>query len=73
MGVGVAAAAAALKALEKHRGRVLGQGEIAELLHITPQQVVNWMKRDHILPEPDYRLKATSVWECSTIENWLKA
>jgi predicted site-specific integrase-resolvase len=50
---------------------ILGPGEVAELLGVTPITVARW-RRDGVLPEPDAMLKRVAVWERDTVLLWAR-
>ena len=51
--------------------RLVGIGEIAELLNVKRGTVGQWRHRG-LLPPPDQMLKITPVWWESTIIAWAK-
>ena len=51
--------------------RLVGIGEIAELLNVKRGTVGQWRHRG-LLPPPDQMLKVTPVWWESTIIAWAK-
>ena len=52
---------------------LVGASEVAEMLGVSKQTLINWRNRDSTFPEPVADLKSGPVWQRDEIVAWAKA
>lgn len=57
--------------LNKYGQPYLGSAELASVLGVSKQVLVNWQKRNHSLPKPVQNLRCSPIWRAGDVRKWL--